>query len=68
MCCMTRIQIVLNDLNGQRDLEGHGRKYTIESDTGKNFTRTRHCIRPDGSYVTNSGCVSKPPERLILKM
>ena len=40
-----------------KDLEGPGRKYTIESDTGKNVTRTRHDIRPDGSYVTKSGHV-----------
>ena len=49
-----------------KDLEGPGRKYTIESDTGKNVTR--HDTRPDGSYVTNSGNVSKPPEWLIAKM
>ena len=51
-----------------KDLEGPGHKYTIESDTGKNVTRTRCDIRPDSSYVTNSGCVSKPPERLIVKL
>ena len=51
-----------------KDLEGPGCKYTIESDTGKNVTRTRRGIRPDDSYVTNSGHVSKPPERLIVKM
>ena len=51
-----------------KDLEGLGCKYTIECDTGKNVTRTRCDIRPDGSHVTNSGCVSKPPERLIVKM
>ena len=45
-----------------------GRKYTIETDTGKNVTRTRHDIRPDGSYVTNSGRVSRPLDRLIVKM
>ena len=36
-----------------KDLEGPGCKYTIESDTGKNVTRTRHDMRPDGSHVTN---------------
>ena len=51
-----------------KDLKGPGCKYTIESDTGKNVTRTRQDIRPDGSSVTNSGRVSRPPERLIAKM
>ena len=51
-----------------KDLQGPGCKYTIESDTGKNVTRSRCDIRPDGLYVTNSGHVSKPPERLIVKM
>ena len=51
-----------------KDLGGPGCKYTIESDAGKNVTRTRQDIRPDGSYVTNSGRVSRPPERLISKM
>ena len=37
------------------DIEGPGHKYTIETDTGKNVTRTRCDIRPDGSYVTQSG-------------
>ena len=45
-----------------------GGKYIIETDTGKYVTRTRQNIRPDGLYVTNSGRVSRPPERLIVKM
>ena len=51
-----------------KDLEGPGCKYTIESETGKNVTRTRQDIRPDGSYVTSSCRVSRPPERLIAKL
>ena len=51
-----------------KNMQGPGQKYTIESDTGKNVTRTRQDIQPDGSYVTNSGRVSRPPERLIAKM
>ena len=33
-----------------------------------NVTRTRRDIRPDGSYVTQSGRISKPPDQLIAKM
>ena len=51
-----------------KDIEGPGCKYTIETDTGKNVTRTRCNIRPDGSYVTQSGRISKPPDHLIAKM
>ena len=51
-----------------KDIEGPGHKYTIETDTGKNVTRTRCDIRPDGSYVTQSGRISKLPDRLIAKM
>ena len=51
-----------------KDIEGPGHKYTIETDTGKNVTRTRHDIRPGGLYVTQSGRISKPPDRLIAKM
>ena len=51
-----------------KDIEGPGHKYTIESDAGKNVTRTRQYIRPDGSYVTIPGRVSRLPERLIAKM
>ena len=51
-----------------KDIEGPGHKYTIETDTGKNVTRTRCDIRPDGSYVTQSGRISKPPDHLIVKM
>ena len=50
------------------NIEGPGHKYTIETDTGKNVTRTRCDIRPDGSYVTQSGRISKPPDHLIVKM
>ena len=50
------------------DIDGRGRKYKIEKDAGKNVTRTRQDIRPDGSYVTNSGRVSRPPDCLIAKM
>ena len=50
------------------DIDGPGRKYNIQSDTGRNVTRTRQYIRPDGSYVTNSGRASRPPERLIAQM
>ena len=46
------------------DIDGKGRKYNIQSDTGKNVTRNR----PDGSYVINSGRVSTPLERLIVEM
>ena len=51
-----------------KDIREPGHKYTIESDAGKNVTRTRRDIRPDGTYVTNSGRVSTPPDRLIAKM
>ena len=44
------------------DIDGLGGKYKIENDVGKNVTRTRQDIRPDGSYVTNSGRVSRPPD------
>ena len=64
--------MVVKDLTGLKgvikDTQGPGHKYTIESDTGKNVTRTRQDIRPDGSHLTNSGRVSRPPERLIAKM
>ena len=43
-----------------KDFESPGRKYTIESDSGRQLTTTRQDIRPDGSYVTQSGRVSKP--------
>ena len=51
-----------------KDIKGPGCKYTIETHTGKNVTRARHDIRPDGSYVTQSGRISKPPDHLIVKM
>ena len=50
------------------DIDGPGRKYKIENDSGKIVTRTRQDIRPDGSYATNSGRVSRPPDHLIAKM
>ena len=43
-------------------------KKTIESDAGKNVTRTRWDIRPDGTYVTNSCSISRPPVRWIAKV
>ena len=50
------------------DIDGPGRKYQIENDAGRNITRTRQDIRPDGSFITNSGSVSRPPDCLIAKM
>ena len=50
------------------DIDGPGRKYNIQNDTGENVTRTRQDIRPDNSHVTNFDRVSRPPERLIVKM
>ena len=50
-----------------KDIEGPGHKYTIENDNGRNVTRTRWDIRPDGLYVTQSGRVSRPPDHLIVK-
>ena len=51
-----------------KNIEEPCHKYTIETDTGKNVTRTRHDIRPDGLYVTQSGRISKPPDHLIAKL
>ena len=51
-----------------KDIGEPGRKYTITKDNGMIVTRTSHDIRPDGSYVTQSGRISKPPDRLIAKM
>ena len=51
-----------------KDIEEPGHKYTITKDNGMNVTMTRHDIRPDGSYVTQSGRISKPPDHLIAKM
>ena len=45
-----------------KDIEEPGHKYTITKDNGINVTRTRCDIRPDGSYVIQSGRISKPPE------
>ena len=42
-----------------KSIEEPGRKYTITKDNGMNVTRTRRDIRPDGSYVTQSGRISK---------
>ena len=50
------------------DIDGPGRKYTINTDTGRNISRTCRDLRPDGLYVNNSGCISRPPDRLIVKM
>ena len=49
-----------------KNIEEPGRKYIITKDNGMNVTRTRRDIRPDGSYVTQSGRISKPPDHLIL--
>ena len=51
-----------------KDIEEPGHKYTITKDNGMNVTRTRHNIRPDGLYATQSGRTSKPPDHLIEKM
>ena len=45
-----------------------GHKYTITKDNGMNVSRTRHDIRPDGLYVTQSGRISKHQDHLIAKM
>ena len=51
-----------------KDIEEPGHKYTITTDNGMSVTRTRRDIRPDGSYVTQSGRISRPPDCLIAKM
>ena len=51
-----------------KNIEEPGRKYTITKDNGLSVTRTRWDIRPDGSYVTQSGRVSRPPDHLIAKI
>ena len=51
-----------------KNIEEPGRKYTITKNNGMNVTRTRSDIRPDGSYVTQSGRISEPPDHLIAKM
>ena len=51
-----------------KDFNGPGRKYTIENDNGRQLTRMRRDIRSDGSSVTQSGRVSRPPDRIIAKM
>ena len=43
-------------------------KYTITKDNSMSVTRTRRDIRQDGSYVTQSGRISRPPDCLIEKM
>ena len=63
MYSMTRTLIEV-----QKDIEEPGLKYTITKDNGMNVTRTRRDIRPDGSYVTQSGRISKTPDHLIAKM
>ena len=50
-----------------KDIEEPGHKYTITKDNGMNVTKTRHDIRPDGLYVTQSERISKPPDCLIAK-
>ena len=52
-----------------KDISGPGRKYTIQNDdSGIILTRTRTDIKPNntGTYVTKSGRISKPPDRLDL--
>ena len=52
-----------------KDFNGPGQKYTIKnSDSVRHLTRTRRNIRPDGTYVTKSDRVSRPPECLVCKM
>ena len=51
-----------------KDIEEPGHKYTITKDNGMSVTRTRQDIRPDCSYVTQSGRVSRPPDHLIAKI
>ena len=51
-----------------KDIDEPGHKYTITKDNCISVTRIRHDIRPDGSYVTQSGRISKPPDHLIAKM
>ena len=51
-----------------KNIEEPDRKYTITKDNGMSVTRTRQDIRPDGSYLTQSGRVSRPPDCLIAKM
>ena len=51
-----------------KDIEEPGHKYTITKEYGMNVTRTRHDIKPDGSYVTQYGRISKSPDCLIAKM
>ena len=52
-----------------KDISGPGHKYTIQNDdTGRILTRTRRDIKSNntGTYVTKSGRISKPPDRLDL--
>ena len=54
-----------------KDISGPGRKYTIiNDDTGRILTRTRRDVRPNktGEYITKSGRISKPPDRLAVTM
>ena len=52
-----------------KDISGPGRKYIIiNDDTGWILTRTRRVVRPNktGEYVTKSGRIWKPPDRLAI--
>ena len=53
-----------------KDLNSPGQKYTIQNDSGRYLTRTRRDIRPNntGTCVTKSGRISRPPDRLEVKM
>ena len=54
-----------------KDVSGPGQKYTIvNDDTGRVLTRTRRDMKPNntGTYITKSGRLSKPPDRLAITM
>ena len=54
-----------------KDISGPGHKYTIQrDDTGKVLTRTKRDMKPNntGTYITKSGRLLKPPDRLAITM
>ena len=54
-----------------KDVSGPGHKYTIQSDdSGRVLTRTRKDVKPNntGTYITKSGRLLKPPDRLAVTM
>ena len=54
-----------------KDISGPGCKYTIQNDdSGRILTRTRKDMKPNntGTYITKSGRILKPPDRLAIKM